>query len=44
MKEVVDWRLTVWSKKDKEYKMVDIPYGIAQEIDEWLNSEMEEEE
>lgn len=43
MKKVVAWRLTVWDEDDKEYKMVDIPNHIAQDIDEWL-TELESEE
>ena len=43
MKKVIAWRLTVWDENDKEYKMVDIPNHIAQDVDEWLSS-MEEEE
>jgi len=36
--KVVAWRLTVWDENDKEYKMVDIPNHIAQDVDEWLSS------
>jgi hypothetical protein len=38
MKKVIAWRLTVWDENDKEYKMVDIPNHIAQDVDEWLSS------
>jgi len=43
MSEAIDWRLTVWDENDKEYKMVDIPHGILQDIEEWLNSEFGKE-